>query len=251
MVTELKNFRFSALAGESLASKQFRFVKLSGTDNTVVGASVDGEAVHGINQGDGASGEVVEVCQLGISYLEAGGTATAGGAVKTDSVGRGITHVAGNNLAGYWLESGVTGEIIKVLANCSALSPTGVQGAVEWWNFPIDVSKYNATGDIITDWTPGFAGSIQAVQLVNLDSNATSGRDMSFNLEIGTTNLSGGVVQLTSANSATAGVIVAGSAVTGNNTFGATSTISIECIGPTFFDGTHDIMLMVKVARTS
>jgi hypothetical protein len=49
-----------------------------------------------------------------------------------------------------------------------------------------------------------------------------------FNLEIGTTNVTGGALTLTLASQATIGTVTAATAITGANSFTATDTISLE-----------------------
>jgi hypothetical protein len=51
---------------------------------------------------------------------------------------------------------------------------------------------------------------------------------MDLNLEIGTTNLTGGVLGLTSANTNTLGVVVSSSAITAGNTYAPGALLSIE-----------------------
>ncbi len=63
----------------------------------------------------------------------------------------------------------------------------------------------------------------------------TGSKLSSLNVEIDTTDLTGGVVALTSANCATLGAKVAGSAVTAANTGAANATISIEAASTTAF----------------
>lgn len=92
-----------------------------------------------------------------------------------------------------------------------------------------------ADGDIVTTLTPGFAGVIDSVDFFTGKAVTTAAKASSLNLEIGTTNLTGGVVALTSANCTPKGVKVAGTAVTAANSFSATDTISIEAASTTTF----------------
>lgn len=82
--------------------------------------------------------------------------------------------------------------------------------------------------DLLTNYTPGFRFKILSIDFVTTVAGTGSGASQTFNLEIGTTNLTGGVVNVTLASTATVGAITAGSAVTANNTGTASDNISLE-----------------------
>lgn len=94
--------------------------------------------------------------------------------------------------------------------------------------FYIELADVASNRDIVTGWVPGFAGKILSVDFATTVAVSTSAKRADFNLEIGTTDVTGGVVSVTSAAATPAGTIIAGTAVTGANTFTATSAISIE-----------------------
>lgn len=103
-----------------------------------------------------------------------------------------------------------------------------------------------ADGDVITTLTPGYKFKILAVDAFVTNEVTTAAKASSLNLEIGTTNLTGGVVALTSANCATLGAKVAGTAVTAANTGTAADTISIEAASTTaFIEG--GVMLQITI----
>jgi hypothetical protein len=66
----------------------------------------------------------------------------------------------------------------------------------------------------------------------------------SLNLEINAVNLTGGVISLTSANCTPLGAVIAGTAITANNTFGATDTISVEASSVTAFVEGEGVLLL-------
>lgn len=99
--------------------------------------------------------------------------------------------------------------------------------------FYMNLAEVAANGDILTAWTPGFAGKILSVDFAVMKAVTTASKRADFNLEIGTTNVTGGVVSVTSAAATPQGTIIAGTAVTGANTFAATDTISIEAANVT------------------
>lgn len=105
-----------------------------------------------------------------------------------------------------------------------------------------------ANGDIVTGFVPGFAGRILSLQTVNSVVVTTGAKAASLNAEIDGTNVTGGVVALTSANQTPLGARVAGSAVTAANHFTATSAIDIEASSvTTFVEGAVTLYLTLAV----
>ncbi len=82
--------------------------------------------------------------------------------------------------------------------------------------------------DILTGFTPGFDGELIGLEFVTTVAGTGAGASQVFNLEIGTTNVTGGVLTLTLASQATIGTVTAATAITGANSFTATDTISLE-----------------------
>lgn len=113
-------------------------------------------------------------------------------------------------------------------------------------SFPIVLATV-ADGDILTTFTPGFAGKITKVDFAVTTKVTTGSKLSTLNLEIGTTNLTGGAVALTSANCTPLGAVVAGTAVTGNNSFSATDNISIEASSTTAFsEGAGSLLVTIQ-----
>jgi len=111
---------------------------------------------------------------------------------------------------------------------------------------PITLSKL-ANGDIVTNWTPGFSGLIESIDFIVHDPATTAAKLSSLNLEIGTTNVTGGVVALTSDNCTPMGAKVAGTAITALNFFDADDTISLEAASTTaFVEGTGYLLIVVR-----
>jgi hypothetical protein len=101
-----------------------------------------------------------------------------------------------------------------------------------------------ANGDVLTNFTPGFPGRIVSVAFAIFDPVTTASKAATLNLEIGTVNLTGGVISLTSANCTPLGAVIAGTAITANNTFGATDTISVEASSVTAFVEGEGVLLL-------
>lgn len=99
---------------------------------------------------------------------------------------------------------------------------------------PITLSNV-ADGDVLTTLTPGFHGRIKSLDFAVGVPVTTAAKLSTLNAEIGTTNLTGGTVALTSANCTPLGKIVAGAAITAAAAFTNTDTISIEASSTTAF----------------
>jgi len=82
--------------------------------------------------------------------------------------------------------------------------------------------------DLLTGYTPGFRFRIVSLEFVTTVAGTGASASQTFNLEIGTTNVTGGVLTLTLASQATIGTITAATAITANNIGSSTDTISLE-----------------------
>jgi len=109
-----------------------------------------------------------------------------------------------------------------------------MEGGFSLWSHDVNLDTVVA-GDIITTMTPGFAGRIVKVWAVVTEVVTTASDAASINWEIGTTNLTGGVIALTSANATPLGATIDGSAITAANWFSATDTLSVEGASVTDF----------------
>lgn len=105
-------------------------------------------------------------------------------------------------------------------------------------SFPVNLATIPAgAGDVVTNFTLQGHGRITQVVAVVNEVGAGAGATRAFNLEINTTNLTGGVVTLTLANTATVGAAIVGTAVAGANEFNDGDTLSIEVAAGTVFTG--------------
>jgi hypothetical protein len=128
--------------------------------------------------------------------------------------------------------------------NSTIASTAGVQTL----SFPIQLAAMTtAAADLMTNYVPGFAFEVLAVEFVTTTIGAGAGATMALNLEIGTTNLTGGVVTVTLAGTDTLGEKTAGTAITAANIGTAADTLSIEVAasGTIFTAGAG--VLLVKV----
>lgn len=100
---------------------------------------------------------------------------------------------------------------------------------------PVQLASITGAGDVVTNLTVGFHGRIKAVRFVVTVPVTTAAKAASLNVEIGTTNVTGGVVALTSANCTPLGAVVDGSAVTAANVVKPGDTLSVEAATVTAF----------------
>jgi hypothetical protein len=102
--------------------------------------------------------------------------------------------------------------------------------------------------DVLTNFTPGFAGDIVGFEYIANVPATTASKTAALNLEIGTTDVTGGVLTITTALATPLGKVTAATAITANNSFDDDDTISIEATAVTAFaegDGT----LLIKCRR--
>jgi hypothetical protein len=98
-----------------------------------------------------------------------------------------------------------------------------------------------ADGDVLT-FTPGFYGKVLSMEARVTTAVTTAAKASTLNLEIGTTDLTGGVLALTSANMTPVFARVAATAITGNNVFDADDVITLEAASTTtFVEGVIDL----------
>lgn len=100
--------------------------------------------------------------------------------------------------------------------------------------FPINLAGVTAA-DVLTNFTPGFAGDIVGFKFVTNVPATTGSKLATFNLEVNATDVTGGVIALTTVLANTLGKITDATAITGNATFDDDDTISIEATSVTAF----------------
>lgn len=107
--------------------------------------------------------------------------------------------------------------------------------------------------DLLTTNPIGHAFKLLSFDFVPTIVGAGAGASQNFNLEIGTTNVTGGVLNPTLANTATIGAIVSGSAITANNVGTAADTISIEMAagGTVFTSGSGYFVIRLQNMDTA
>jgi len=134
-------------------------------------------------------------------------------------------------------------------ATASSTIAAGV--GIETVSIPIQLEAMTTSAaDLVTNYTPGYAFKLLSVSLAITKLGTGAGATQNINLEIGTTNVTGGVVNPTLANTATLGALIAGTAITAANTGTASDTISVEvAAGGTVFTAGAGVLL-IKIQNT-
>jgi len=218
-------------AAADYSAKQFYILKADSTARQAVLCGA-GEAAIGVLVNEPASGKPCVLVHNGVCLVYAGNTVTAGNALMSDANGKAVPHTGTNKVIGIALEGASANQAFLALITCSNVAGASVNYGA--WSFYLNMALI-ANGDIITAFTPGFAGTITKVFWVQETPVTTAAKASALNLEIGTTNVTGGVVSLTSAACTPLGAVIAGTAITANNTFGASDTISVEASSTTTF----------------
>lgn len=128
----------------------------------------------------------------------------------------------------------VSGATLAATAGISTLS------------IPIQLASMTTSAtDLVTAYTPGYKFKILAVDFATTTVSTGDGASQVINVEIGTTNVTGGVVTATLAGTDTLGELTAGTAVSAANTGSASDTISVEvAAGGTVFTAGSGVLLI-------
>jgi hypothetical protein len=232
-------------AADYSSTGQYRAVRFNGTANQVATVATAGARADGVLQNAPSSAGVADVAYHGVILAEYGGTVDEGDLLTCDSSGRLVKSTGkADFLVAVAREAGVVGDVRGVL-----WSPMGAVPCVAL-SFQVDLASVS-DADVVTTLTPGFAGEIVDMDFVVNVPVTTGSRATTLNAEIGTTDLTGGAIALTSANCTPMGAVIAATAITAANTFTATDTISIEASSTTAFaegSGTLIVWLRAKPA---
>lgn len=139
---------------------------------------------------------------------------------------------------------------------CSANDGTNVavtrenvtQGAgLQTLAFFVNLADIAAAGDVLTNYVPGYAFKLEKHDFRVSKPVTTAAKLASLNLEINTTDVTGGVIALTSANCTPMGVAVPGTAITAANIGTKTDSFSIEAAAVTAFaEGSGWILVAIR-----
>ena len=131
------------------------------------------------------------------------------------------------------------------VANATLAATAGISTL----SIPVQLaSMTTAAADLVTEFVPGYKFKILGVSFATTKLGTGSGATQTINLEIGTTNVTGGVVNPTLAGTDTLGELTAGTAVTADNTGSATDSISVEVAasGTVFTAGDGVLLITIQ-----
>ncbi len=140
-----------------------------------------------------------------------------------------------------YVSSGVAD--VQLFTPAEAAGRSGLAG-ISYISIPITLAQISGAGDVVTSFTPGFRFRVVSTQFHTTTVVTTGSRAATLNLEIGTTNLTGGDVVLTSATCTPLGARIAGAAITAANVGTATDTISVESSSVTAFAEGAGVLLV-------
>jgi hypothetical protein len=121
-------------------------------------------------------------------------------------------------------------------------------GVYSIWIPLVLASMTTGAADLMTGFIPGHAGKILKLEFVTTTLGTGSGASQVLNLEIGSTNLTGGVLTLLLADTTPLGKITAATAITAGNEFTATDAISLEVAasGTVFTAGSGALIITIQ-----
>jgi hypothetical protein len=114
----------------------------------------------------------------------------------------------------------------------ATIKPTNPGTGLQQISFPANLAAGPPAGtsaaDMVTAFVPGYRFELVALDFVTSIAGTGAGASQVYNLEIGTTNVTGGTCTVTLASTSAVGELTAGAAITALATGSATDTISIE-----------------------
>jgi len=237
----------SVAANADLSSSQYKAVYL--TSGKAAVAATAGMRIHGSLQNEPTANEIADVAVSGFAKVRYGATVAANVLLAVDASGEFIAASTGDDYytVGISIDAGSDGSV-----GYAYLFGPGNQfktSSQHTYTLPVYSMADIADGDVVTTITPGYAGTIEKVYWIQGTPVTTASKASTLNLEIGTTNVTGGVISLTSATCTPIGTVIAGTAITANNTFDNDDTISVEAASTTaFIEGAGTIVMVCSQA---
>lgn len=149
-----------------------------------------------------------------------------------------------------WHESSVCDvELFTPAEYLAAAGNAPATAGIYTLSIPIALAAITGAGDVVTGVVIPHAFKIISTQAVVETVVTTGSKAATLNLEIGTTNVTGGEVALTSANCTPLGARVAGAAITAANTGAAGDALSVEAASVTAF-AEGRVILLVTIQNT-
>lgn len=177
------------------------------------------------------------------------------GAVDETRLAKAVGPDAASQMAQFFNLDMGQAEPVGVLQDLSEGEPGSIINAgVGTFVIPIflNLAEITANADVITNYTPGFNGQIVSIAFIVNKAVTTGSKRADFNVEINDTNVTGGIVSVTSAAATPKGAVISGSAISSGNFFTDTDTISIESSSVTAHaEGNGWLMLTVRNTDTT
>lgn len=243
---EIPGFSHSRPSGADWSSGhgQYRFCTINSSGKVVYPSA--GASADAVRQNKPRLDEATTLMSSGISFVEAGDVITAGSPVETDATGRAVPVSAGAVLGKAIYGAAAAGELVPVRLQLDGTGEGSIVGTTVV-TFPFSFT--GTSRDLVTGYVPGFAGSILSIAVMVTTATTDADADATINAEIGSTNVTGGVVTLadTAGGGAAAtpeGKVISGTAITAANAFDDNDAISIEyVVTSAFSDGAGLIVL--------
>lgn len=154
---------------------------------------------------------------------------------------------------------GATAVVQRTGANQTALTDStggsvadatlAATAGVSTLSIPIELaSMTTGAADLMTNYVLGYKFKVIGVSFNTTTVSTGSGASQVINLEIGSTDVTGGVVTATLAGTDTLGELTAGTAITAANTGSATDTLSVEVAasGTVFTAGNGVLLIKIQ-----
>lgn len=113
--------------------------------------------------------------------------------------------------------------------------------------FRVNLATITGAQDVVSNYYPGLDGVIEYFGFVVDQPVTTASKAATFNLEISTTDLTGGVIALTSAAATPMGTVIDGTLITAGNRIAKNGNFSIEASSVTAFsEGTGTFIVRIR-----
>jgi len=226
------------------AANLYKLVKLNSSTKVIL-ASAGTDVIYGSLYNDPNTNDPCRVAVLGpMVKVQAGTTISENDPITSDSAGKAAVAVPGDYVVGRANVDAVDGDIFEIRmtheGTLAAANPTAKPVKVSFHFNLADI----ANGNIVSSYLPGFAGTVERMSATVTNPATTAAKLTTLNPEIAGTDVTGGVLALTSANMTPIGATVESTATTAAKTFTAVQTIDIEASSTTaFVEGEIDLIL--------
>lgn len=213
------------------AIARYLLVKL-GSDSAHCAVAGVADAIIGYTDDEGEAAEDTLTIMLltggRTALLTADGAITAGDDIFVGASGK-VTKTAGTQYLGV-AKTGASAD--GVVFECLVGRPSSQNRTI---SFPINLASITTTQDVVTAYIMPTGGIIRNTRFVVNVPVTTGSKLASLNLEIGSTDLTGGVIALTSALATPMGKVIEDTTITALNVFAAGDNISVEASAVTAF----------------